>query len=456
MSAVPLGRRGSPVDNQSVRRHRPDYWLVILALFLVVVGLTVVYAISPALAATSGGSGAHYVSRQLIAIGLSIAAFSVTSRVPLRTWQRWQMPLLVAAGLATLVALVMPVNALYPQHRWIRLGGLSLQSVEILKFALIVSVASFLARQAASGQLNNVQRTMKPLAYMLLAVTFVVAAPDKLHGQSDLGSFAVILAMIGAMVIVIGLPMRRILLAGSILALLVTFVIVISPYRRERVTTFAHPNCLTSGGYQACQALIAVGSGGISGLGLGRSVQAYGYLPEAQNDSIFAIYAEKFGFIGVMVLLGLFVALFARLRLIIERTSDVFSRLVVVGILAWLSTQMIINVGAMIGLLPLKGITLPFVSYGGTSVLFVGAALGLVFQISHYTSFSARNVQKGGGQRTMNQPHVFSPASGRSGGTRRRPCSSVYSRYTFSQELPPGIRRNDLRLTERMHEVDSP
>jgi len=156
-------------------------------------------------------------------------------------------------------------------------------------------------------------------------------------------------------------------------------------------------------GYQACQALIAVGSGGISGLGLGRSVQAYGYLPEAQNDSIFAIYAEKFGFIGVMVLLGLFVALFARLRLIIERAPDTFSRLVAAGVLAWLSVQMIINVGAMIGLLPLKGITLPFVSYGGTSVLFVGAALGLIFQISHYTSFSARNVQRGdGGQSRTN------------------------------------------------------
>jgi cell division protein FtsW len=230
----------------------------------------------------------------------------------------------------------------------------------------------------------------------LLLVTIVVAGPDKLHGQSDLGSFAVILAMVGAMAIVIGLPMRRILMGVAVLGLLVVFVITISPYRRERLTTFMHPesSCLTTG-YQACQALIAVGSGGISGLGLGRSVQAYGYLPEAQNDSIFAIYAEKFGFIGGMVLLALFVGLFARLRLIAERTPDTFSRLIVVGFLAWLSTQMIINVGAMIGLLPLKGITLPFVSYGGTSVLFVGAALGLVFQISHYTSFSTRNVTRG-------------------------------------------------------------
>jgi len=211
--------------------------------------------------------------------------------------------------------------------------------------------------------------------------------------------------MMGAMAFIAGLPLRKVLTIVAIVAIGTILAVSAIPYRRERLLTYLHPasNCLTTG-YQACQALIAVGSGGINGLGLGRSVQAYGYLPEAQNDSIFAIYAEKFGFIGVMVLLGLFVALFARLRLVVERTQDVFSRLVVTGILAWLSTQMIINVGAMIGLLPLKGITLPFVSYGGTSVLFVGAALGLVFQISHYTSFSTRNVQKGGGQRINNDP----------------------------------------------------
>lgn len=390
------GNRNNSVQSEQVRRHRPDYLLVIIALFLVTIGLAVVYAITPALNATSGGGGAHYVSRQLVAIALSIVAFFVTARIPLKTWRQWQVPLFVVAALGTLVALVTPVVPAYPAHRWIRLGGFSLQSVEILKFALIVSIAGFLSQQAAAGKLADQQATLKPLGILLLVITVVVAGPAALHGQSDLGSYAVILAVFTAMAVMIGVPMKRILLAGAVVAVLVVFVISISPYRRERLTTFMHPetNCLTTG-YQACQALIAVGSGGLQGLGLGRSVQAYGYLPEAQNDSIFAIYAEKFGFIGVMFLLGLFAALFARMRLIIERSPDAFSRLVVTGVLAWLSVQMIINVGAMIGLLPLKGITLPFVSYGGTSVLFVGAALGLVFQISHYTSFSARTVVRG-------------------------------------------------------------
>jgi cell division protein FtsW len=382
----------TPVDTQQVRRHRPDYWLVVIAVFLVVIGLTVVYAISPALAATSGGSGAHYVSRQLIAIGLSLVAFLITARIRLSTWQRWQMPLLVVAALGTLVALVTPVAVQYPAHRWIRFGGLSLQSVEALKFALLIWLGSFLAVRAHNGTLSDSKLTLQPLLIGVVLIGLVVAGI-----QSDLGSTGVIVAMMAAMAFIAGLPMKKVLTILAIVAIGTILAVSAIPYRRERLLTYLHPasNCLTTG-YQACQALIAVGSGGINGLGLGRSVQAYGYLPEAQNDSIFAIYAEKFGFIGVMVLLALFVGLFARLRLIIERTSDMFSRLVVTGVLAWLSTQMIINVGAMIGLLPLKGITLPFVSYGGTSVLFVGAALGLVFQISHYTSFSTRNVKRTG------------------------------------------------------------
>jgi cell division protein FtsW len=152
----------------------------------------------------------------------------------------------------------------------------------------------------------------------------------------------------------------------------------------------------SAAGYQACQALIAVGSGGLFGKGLAHSVQAYGYLPEAANDSIFAIYAEKFGFVGVAVLLSMFAALFSRLVKILERAPDTFSRLIVAGSLAWLSTQAIINIGAMIGLLPLKGITLPFISYGGTSIIFVVAITGLVFNISRHTTHNVNTADEGG------------------------------------------------------------
>lgn len=378
--------RGSAVGQ--LRSHRPDYWIIVLAALLISIGLIVVYSISPALSATHGGSGGRYVNRQLLAIGLSVIAFVMTARFPLARWRAWQLPIIGIAVLGTLVALITPVNPSYPAHRWIRFGGFSLQSVEMLKFALLIWLSGFLAAAQANEYLDKFNKALKPLLYVMLAVGVVVAGV-----QSDLGSTGVIVAIMAAMVYVAGMPMKRVMLIGLIVALGTLLAIASTPYRRERLATYLNPekNCLTTS-YQACQALIAVGSGGAVGLGVGKGVQAYGYLPEAQNDSIFAIYAEKFGFLGTVTLLGLYMLLFARLRIILERAPDAFSRLLVAGVLAWLSTQTLINIGAMIGLLPLKGITLPLVSYGGTSVLFVGAALGLVYQISHYTNFSSRFV----------------------------------------------------------------
>lgn len=377
----------------AARRHRPDYWLVVITVALLSIGLILVYSIGPALAATRGGGANSFVGRQFVAVLLGAVAFFVTSKIPLKLWRRWQWILLGLAIMGTLVALVTPVIPAYPAHRWIRLGGFSLQSVEALKFALVIAMAGFLALQAKRGELANNRTTLYPMMAVLGVLGLVVAGV-----QSDLGSMGVIVAMMGAMAYVAGLPLRRIVTIGLIAIVGAVLLISSTPYRRARLATYLDPaaHCQTTG-YQACQALIAIGSGGIAGLGLGQGAQAYGYLPEAQNDSIFAIYAEKFGFIGTMLLIALFVTLFARMRTIVERAPTPFSRLVVVGILAWLSTQTIINMGAMIGLLPLKGITLPLVSYGGTSVLFVGAALGLVFQISHYTNFSSR-VTRGKGE----------------------------------------------------------
>lgn len=382
--------RPSPVGQP--RRHRPDYWLIILMTLLLAIGMIVVYAISPALAVANGTSDNYYVMHQLIAVALGIVMFAITSSIPLGHWRTMYLTLLIVAGVATLIALLMPVNPHYPAHRWIRLGGFSFQSVELLKFALLIWLAGFLAKRIKEGTVADMRKTLRPILITLGVVGFVVAGI-----QSDLGSTGVVMLMMGAMAFVAGFPMKRILLIGAAVCVLLFAAISTSEYRRERLQTFLNPgtHCLTTG-YQVCQALIAVGSGGATGLGLGRSVQAYGYLPEAENDSIFAIYAEKFGFLGVTGLIVLFLAFFMRIKKVAERAPDNFSRLVVIGILVWLSTQAMVNIGAMMGLLPLKGITLPFISYGGSSVLLVMAALGLVFQISRYTSLSTPDVSEGG------------------------------------------------------------
>jgi cell division protein FtsW len=378
------GFRSSGMDAEiAPRRHGPDRWLLISSVALLAIGLIVIYSISPALGLANGVSSSYYITRQLLAIGLSAIAFVVAARVPFQAWRRWYKPLLAVAAAATLLALIIPVNPAYPAHRWVRLGSLSFQSVEILKFALLVWLATLLSDRVRNNTITDTKSMLKPLVIALLVTGIIVGGV-----QSDFGSAFVITSMMGIMAFVAGMPFKRLLLIGGALAIGGVLLISAVPYRRERLMSFLHPtgNC-QSADYQACQALISVGSGGLIGLGLGRSVQAYGYVPEAANDSIFAIYAEKFGFIGVAILLALFTIFFTKLKVIAERAPDTFSRLFVIGVLTWLSIQTIINVGAMIGLLPLKGITLPLVSYGGTSVVFVMAALGIVYQISHYTHF---------------------------------------------------------------------
>ncbi|HSX43906.1 MAG TPA: putative peptidoglycan glycosyltransferase FtsW [Candidatus Saccharimonadales bacterium] len=377
-------RRPVMLGNVQQRRHRPDYMLLVLSTVLLMIGLIVIYAISPGLSAQKHVSENYYVSKQFIAIGLGVVAFLITANLPLSIWRRLQTPLIIFAAGASLAVRLFGerVNGAY---RWIQIGGISFQAVELVKFALLVWLASFLVQRLRQGQMGDNNQTLRPLLIALIIIGVVVA-----WLQSDLGSMGVIIAMMVAMSFVVGLPLRRVAIFGGIILIGIILAISSSPYRRDRLLTFLHPqrDCQNAG-YQACQALIAVGSGGLFGKGLAHDVQAYGYLPEAANDSIFAIVAEKFGFVGVTVLITLFMVFFTRLKNIMERAPDDFSRLLIVGVLAWFSTQTIINIGAMIGLLPLKGITLPFISYGGTSVVFVTAAVGLAFNISRYTTYTA-------------------------------------------------------------------
>ncbi|CAN5671603.1 stage V sporulation protein E [soil metagenome] len=369
------------------RRHRPDYGLVVIITVLSVLGLIVVYAISPGLSAQTNVNDNYFVNKQMIAILLAVVTFITVSRVSITSWKTLLKPLL-ALTVVALIATQYLGEEINGASRWVQIGGLSFQAVELVKFALILWLAQFLAKQHKAGLINSLDKTIKPVGYVLLALAFVVAIM-----QSDLGSMGVIAAIIGAMLFVGGLSLRWIGIGIATVLIGGALLVAGSSYRQERIATFLNPqaDCQTEG-YQACQALIAVGSGGMFGKGLNRSTQAYGYLPEAANDSIFAVVAEMFGFLGVSIMLGLFVGLFTRLVKIIERTPNLETRLLVVGVLAWISTQAFINIMAMVGLFPLKGITLPFISYGGTSLIFISAAVGLAFNISRYTTYSVHDI----------------------------------------------------------------
>ncbi len=380
------GRRKLQTNNkdseQLLRKHRPDYKLLVLMTALLVLGAVTIYSISPGVTALKGLSENFYNYKQLVAISLGFIAFIAASFMNIRFWKRLEIPLIVFAAIVAVSvrAFGAPINGAY---RWLDIGGMSFQAAELIKFALIVWLAGFLARARINNTISN-SSTLKMVGAVGLIIIVVVAGL-----QSDLGSAGVMIAIIGFMSFVAGMSMKKLILVSGIVIILLGLAIISSPYRRERVSTFLNPTAdCQNEGYQACQALITVGSGGLVGRGLGKSVQAYGYLPEAANDSIFAIIAEKFGFLGTTITIIMFLWLFKRIKMVAEYAPNDYSRLLISGILTWLSVQMIINVGAMIGLLPLKGITLPFVSYGGTSIIFVMMAVGLVFQVSRYTDLA--------------------------------------------------------------------
>ena len=348
----------------------------------------------------------------MISVFMGILGFLVAAFMPLRKWRSFEKPLIIGAVIAAIAVRVFgqEVNGAW---RWIQIGGLSFQADELIKFALLIWLAGFLADRIKSNEMGDFKKTLLPLIVVLAVVGFVVAGIE-----SDFGTTSVIMCMMAAMAIVASLPLKKILIFFGVVSIAVILAVATSSYRQQRILTYLHPssNCQTTG-YQTCQALIAVGSGGMIGLGLGNSVQAYGYLPEAANDSIFAIYAEKFGFIGTTILIGLFAILFSRIKNIIERAPNNFSRLLATGILVWFAVQSFINIGAMIGLIPLKGITLPFISYGGTSIIFVTAAVGIVFHISRYTNYTVPS-------NIAERNHYENSHNGRRLGGSRNPVAS--------------------------------
>ena len=380
-SRVRSRRQTQPVAEAqpAMRKHRPAYLLPVLALTLLAMGLVVIFTIGPGLSVQRNVSDNYFVGKQFMAMILGFAAFLVVGRLPLSVWSRAVPYLLGLAAAGALAVLVFGSN-INGATRWISIGGFSFQAAELIKFAYLIWLAKFLSNPDTL-MVKNEARSLKIIIGSLGLIGLVVAGL-----QSDLGSAAVMVFMAAGILFVSGIRLQKLLMIGGIVIAGVLLLIVITPYRRDRLSTFMNPerDCLGSG-YQACQALVAVGSGGVAGKGMERSVQAYGYLPFAENDSIFAIYAEKFGFIGTTFFIFLYGLLLATLLRIARKAPDQFSRLIVIGVTMWFGGQAFINIGAMVGILPLKGITLPLVSYGGTSLIFVLAALGLVFQISRYT-----------------------------------------------------------------------
>lgn len=389
-------RRRNPTNRLSDvvfgRKHKPDYLLFLSMTILLTVGLVVIYSVSPAISARLVGDvdPNHFMYRQLIFLALGFSVFAFASLVPLRLWEVVQKYILWAAIISFFFLLIPALSINYGgATRWVSLGPINYQPAELLKFGLIFYMALFFTNKIKSGELALSSTTNAFLVIFLLVSAEIVVL------QKDMGTMIPIAAILLAMLFLSGIPMRRYVVIIAIIAVGGILAIAGAGHRRDRVFTFLNPNADTSGtGYHINQALIAVGSGGMFGKGLGRSVQAYGYLPEAANDSIAAIMAEKFGFVGMISIFLVYGLLLFRLVNVVISAPTTYLRLVSGGIFAWMSVQAFVNIGAMLGIMPLTGVTLPLLSFGGTSLIFTMAALGVAFNISRYTKYVNENPER--------------------------------------------------------------
>ncbi len=388
----------------TVRKHKPDYQILLYMWLLMMIGLVIMYAIGPQRAnvlnnayGTDFYNSTYFFIKQTISLAAALFAFTVAALFPYKLLQQHAGKILVAGFVACallfLLGNVVHVEAITQCSlgacRWFDLGPLGgFQPAELLKFGLLLFAAGFLGARAKQGLINDMQQTLIPLGVIVaIAFIFIIGI------QKDMGTGISLAAILVAILFMAGLKLRLWLGLGVIMVIVGIFFILIAPHRLDRITTFFSgdsSNVDDAGAYHIAHAKIAIGSGGLMGVGIGNSVQATGYLPEAINDSVFAIMGETFGFVGLVAILTLFTALLLRLLKVSDHLTDIRLRLIVAGVFGWLASHVVLNVGAMIGIIPLTGITLPLLSFGGTSMVFIAAALGLSYQLSRYTVFGSK------------------------------------------------------------------
>jgi len=351
---------------------------MVLVGVLCVFGLVMVGSASPVISMSLYGSTWGIFLRQVMWMVLGLVALAAFSRIDYRKWRKIRVPLLIGT-MGMLVMVLMPGLGVTAggSSRWIGFGQFRLQPSELMKLALIVFVADLLTRR--------VDRTADAKSVVLPVLIILGISSLLILKQPDMGTALVLCCVAFGMLFMGGVPVGpifKILMAFAALAVVVGLA---DPYRRDRILSFLNPGANHSGsGYQVWQSLIGLGSGHLFGLGLGGGRQKWGLLPNAHTDFIFSVVGEELGLVGAVLLLGLFF-LFAWYGLrAATRAADRFGSLMAIGITIWITSQCLINIGAVIGVLPVTGIPLPFVSFGGSSLVISLAAVGILLNIARH------------------------------------------------------------------------
>ncbi len=367
---------GPKTPEKAKKRGREpfDYGLLLCVLILVVFGLVVLYSTSAYNGRVKFADGAYYLKKQFFATSLGLAAMYAVSRIDYHKWERM-------AVLGYLVSILLSTAVLFfgdeynGSKRWLSLGPLSFQPSEFAKVAVILLLASVISRRV---------HKMKSLKQMFLVMLLILPIVG-LVGTNNL-STAIIIMGIAVILVFVASPkyLQFVAMGGLGVGFLAIFLSVES-YRLERLAIWRNPEAYEKG-YQTLQGLYAIGSGGLFGVGYGESMQKLGFVPEAQNDMIFSIICEEFGLVGAALLMLLFLLMGWRLLMIAVHVPDLFGCMIAVGIMGHIMIQVILNIAVVTNTIPNTGITLPFISYGGTSVLFLLSEMGLALNVSRHVT----------------------------------------------------------------------
>ncbi len=363
---------------------QPDKTLLFTVLALLAFGLVMIASAGVIYSQTRFGDGYYFFKHQLfygVLPGFAVLYFF--QKVDYRFWKKFAVPFFLIAIIFLMFVFVPGIGSrVYGASRWIQLGPFSFQPSEMLKLAIIIYLAAWFESKGTQ-KIKDVFEGLLPFLGIMGLIGFLIIK------QPDMGTLFVIILTSFAIFFVSGAQMKHLFAMGTLGTFALWILIKLEPYRFDRISSFLDPGADPKGiGYQISQALLAVGSGGFFGLGLGHSRQKFNYLPEPVGDSIFAVIGEELGLVGGIILIVLFLVFAMRGFRVAKNAPDTFGRLVATGITTWIIMQAFINIGANIALVPFTGIPLPFISYGGTSIIFLMAAVGILLNISKFSDLS--------------------------------------------------------------------
>lgn len=362
-------------------KKAPDFILVAVTLLLLIVGMIMVYSASSIWASYKFDDPFFFAKRQLLFAGIGIIAMFSIMNIDYWIWRKYSKVILLLCFILLIVVLIPGVGMERGGARsWIGIGAFSIQPSEFMKFAMIIFLSKFLSERQKT--ITSFTRGLVPsLGLVFLAFGMIMLQPD-------LGTGTVMVGTCIIMIFIAGARIMHFVMLGLLGVAGFAGLVLSAPYRMRRITSYLDPWSDPLGsGFQIIQSLFAIGPGGLFGLGLGQSRQKFYYLPEPQTDFIFAIISEELGFIGGSFILLLFCLLLWRGVRVALGAPDLYGTFLAVGIVSMIAIQVMINIGVVTGLIPVTGITLPFISYGGSSLTLMLMAVGVLLNISRHARF---------------------------------------------------------------------